>query len=210
MNRRPTTATPRRSRIANDCIDAVLRGDLSGAREIARRNVGRCDGLAAELRSIRESLDHMRALPESPVLSDRILIALDRASREQSRSTMRMSISRRFSVAAGLVIVSVVAGLFNRGENGVEISRNSQIATVQTIAPDSDEDLMLRLGDISQYESTAHMDAVVVGGSGGVLALAPQTDEQSATSYKGPLSAAQAVLNVKSKSRKPGANSSRE
>jgi hypothetical protein len=208
MNRRPTTPTPRRSRVANDCIDAVLRGDLSGAREIARRNVGRCDGLAAELRSIRQSLDELRALPESPDLSDRILGALDRSAREQSRSTWRLSISRRFSVAAGLVIVSVVAGLFNRVDNNDAIVRNSQ-ATLQTISPESGDESPLRLGDISDYVSIAHMDDVVLGGSGGVLAWVPQTDEQL-TTYRGPLSSSQAVLSVKSKSRTPTAKPSRK
>lgn len=208
-NRRPTTPTPRRSRVANDCIDAVLRGDLTSAREIAKRNVGRCDGLASELRSIRQTLDRLQALPESPDLSDRILVALDREASERSRTTMRLSISRRFAVAAGLVIVSVAAGLFNRSEQATNDADNQRIAKVLTVSPEPSDELLIGLGDISRYDTDSQVDAITMGGSGGVLALAPQADENKMTTYQGPLAPAQAVLNVKSKSRAKGSTSPR-
>lgn len=205
-NRRPTRPTPRHSRVANECIDAVLRGDLSGAREIARNNAGRCDGLAGELRSLRKSLDELRQLPESPDLTDRILNHVEHNARRSKRVAWRMPIIGRFAVAAGLIIVTVVSGVFKNSEEQIQSNFAGPQAALVTVEIEDSVALSLSAGDLERYDRRADPESLVVGGSGGALALSPVESTGSTSAYRGPLLPTQAVLNVRSKTRTPASS----
>lgn len=100
--------------VANECLDALCRGDAAGARKLVKASAADCPGLAGEIRALRGAVSGLGIPPAAPDLSASILDQLDASRGFLPRRERRHLSMSRVALACGLVLSGAGIAVFHR------------------------------------------------------------------------------------------------